>query len=173
MKFEKAKDFIAITHRGERISLEQFKGRKVWLAFFRYASCPLCNLHIHSIIKRYDEFEKAGIVFLPVFQSSVEEVMKYAGGLNLPFPIICDPAQELYKLYDVGSSYKGFISASVLLKMSKAFMSGFLPGKIQGDISRLPSDFLFSENQEIIFRYDGKDIGDHADLEIILEKALP
>lgn len=172
MKLEKAKDFTATTHRGETLSLEQFKGKKVWLAFFRYASCPLCNLHINSIIKRYDEVEKAGIVFLPVFQSSAEEVRKYAGGQSLPFSILCDPSQELYEMYEVNSSYKGFVSVSVLRKMANALVAGFLPGKMQGDISRLPSDLLISENGDIIWRYDGQDIGDHAELEFILEKSI-
>lgn len=164
-------DFKALNHNSTLINLSDFKGKKIWLAFYRYASCPLCNLHINLIIQRFDEVQSAGLVFLPVFQSAPEEVRKYAGKKELPFQIICDPQEEIYKLYNVGKSYGGFLSFSVMAKGMKAMIGGHMPGKMEGEVSRLPSEFLIDENFEIIFRYDGKDIGDHPNLDIILAKA--
>lgn len=168
---EKAKDFKAKTHLGEEISLADYKGQKIWLAFYRYASCPLCNLHIHDIIRRYDEVKNLGLVFLPVFQSPSSEVQKYAGKSDLPFPIICDPQEDLYKLYNVGKSYGGFLSLSVMAKGMKAMMNGHMPGKMEGEVSRLPSEFIINESFEIVYHYDGKNIGDHPSLDTILENA--
>ena len=169
---EQAKDFSAITHENKEIKLGDFKGQKMWLAFYRYASCPLCNLHIHSIINRFDEVKNAGLVFLPVFQSPPSEVAKYTGKEeNLQFKIICDPEQAIYKLYNVGKSYSGFFSFSVMSKIMKAMGQGFMPGKMQGEISRLPSEFIVDKDFNIIYRYDGKDIGDHPDIDLILEKS--
>jgi len=166
---DRAKDFLAKDHLDRSFSLSDYKGQKIWLAFYRYASCPLCNLHINQIINRFDEFKKRGVVFLPVFQSSSGEVMKYAGERELPFRIICDPDEELYKLYNVGHSYSGFFSLSMMCKIVKAMAKGFMPGKMEGEISRLPSEFIINENYEISFRYDGKDIGDHPSLDLIIE----
>ena len=168
---EKAKDFKAKTHLNEDLSLSDYKGQKIWLAFYRYASCPLCNLHIHEIIKRFDEVKSSSLAFLPVFQSPSSEVQKYAGKNDLPFQIICDPQEEIYKLYNVGKSYGGFLSFSVMAKGMRAMMSGHMPGKMEGEISRLPSEFIINENFEIEYRYDGKDIGDHPSLDTILIKA--
>jgi len=42
---------------------------------------------------------------------------------------------------------------------------------MEGEISRLPSEFLIDENFEIVYRYDGNNIGDHPSLDTILEKA--
>lgn len=153
-----AKNFKSITQSGKEISLSDFQGQKVWLAFYRYAICPLCNLHINNILKRFDEVITAGLIFLPVFQSSPEEVIKYAGNKDLPFQIICDPNEELYKLYNVGSSYGGFLSLYVIKKGLKAMFKGHLPGKMEGEISRLPSEMIIDENYQIIYRYDGKNI---------------
>ena len=168
---DKVKDFKAKNHHNKDLTLTDFKGQKIWLAFYRYASCPLCNLHIHSIINRFDEVKKSGLIFLPVFQSSPSEVQKYAGKNDLPFPIICDPQEEIYNLYNVGKSYGGFVSLSVMAKGMKAMMSGHMPGKMEGEISRLPSEFIINKDFEIIYRYDGKNIGDHPSLDIVLEKA--
>ena len=166
-----AKDFSAITHDGKEINLKDFKGQTIWLAFFRYASCPLCNLYINQVIRRFDEIKAREIVFLPVFQSTVHEVQKYAGKDDVPFSIICDPNEELYKLYEVGSSVGGFFSLSVMTKGLKAMSQGHLPGKMTGDIARLPSDFVINNDFEIIYRFDGKDIGDHSAIEDILATA--
>lgn len=170
---KKANMFEAVNHLGKPISLSDFHGKKIWLAFYRYASCPLCNLHINNIMKNYGKIENAGLIFLPVFQSSSQEVRKYAGqqAKNLPFQIICDPEEKLYELYNVGKSYLGFLSLNVVLKIMKAMIKGHLPGKMEGEISRLPSEFIIDENFDIIYRYDGKNIGDHPSLELILEKA--
>jgi len=164
-------DFKALNQNSAIISLSDFKGKKIWLAFYRYASCPLCNLHINTIIQRFDEVQRAGLIFLPVFQSAPEEVRKYAGKNELPFQIICDPQEKIYKRYNVGKSYGGFLSLNVMTKGMKAMMKGHMPGKMEGEISRLPSEFIINENFEVIYRYDGKDIGDHPSLDIILAKA--
>lgn len=167
---EMAKAFKAIDHKNEAVDLEKLKGNRIWLAFYRYASCPLCNLHIHEIIKRFDEVKNSGLTFLPVFQSPPSEVQKYAGKDDLPFQIICDSKEEIYKLYNVGKSYGGFISLFAMAKGMKAMLNGHLPGKIEGEISRLPSEFIINENFEIIYRYDGKNIGDHPSLDEILNQ---
>jgi len=169
---KKANLFEAINHQDKPISLSDFHGKKIWLAFYRYASCPLCNLHINNIMKNYEKVQSEGLIFLPVFQSSPKEVMKYSGKYeDLPFQIICDPEEKLYDLYNVGKSYLGFFSIDVVLKLIKAMIKGHLPGKMEGEISRLPSEFIINENFDIIYRYEGKNIGDHPSLELILEKA--
>lgn len=41
---EQAPKFIGETQKGDSISLGSFQGKNVFLKFFRYASCPMCNL---------------------------------------------------------------------------------------------------------------------------------
>lgn len=166
-----AKNFKAIDHKGETVSLSDFEGKTIWLAFFRYASCPLCNLHIREIQKRYDEIVEKGIVFLPVFQSPAEDVSKHiTKDQGLPFKVLCDPNQELYDAYDVKSSVTGFFNLEVFTKLFSAMSKGFFPGKISGKIARLPSDFLINKDHQIIYRFDAKHIGQHADIDEVLAK---
>ena len=40
---------------GSNFSLSSLKGKKVLLTFYRFARCPMCNLRINEILKRYDE----------------------------------------------------------------------------------------------------------------------
>ena len=43
---------------GSNFSLSSLKGKKVLLTFYRFARCPMCNLRINEILKRYDELGK-------------------------------------------------------------------------------------------------------------------
>jgi|SRR5690606_7030744 len=162
-----AQDFTVQTHLGNSINLSDYKGKKIWLAFFRYASSPLCNLYINQVINRYDEVVEHDIVFLPVFQSPAEEIQKYVGKNDVKFPILCDPEEKLYKLYNVGKSYSGFLSLSVIGKGIKAKTKGHLPGKVQGEFAIMLNNFVINTNFEIVYCFDGKDIGDHSKLEDI------
>ena len=159
--------FSKISFNDEKINLEDFKGSKVWLAFFRYASCPLCNLRVNEMIRKYSELEKNGLKIITVFQSPLSSVLKHVGKQDLPFPLICDPEQELYQLYNVKGSYGGFLSLDVMKKLAIASAKGFLPGKPDGPLNTIPADFLINEKGEIYEAYHGKDIGDHIPFESV------
>jgi peroxiredoxin len=51
-QYQLAPNFEAMNYLSERINLESYRGKKVWLSFYRYASCPLCNLRIDEISKK-------------------------------------------------------------------------------------------------------------------------
>ncbi|HEU5380442.1 MAG TPA: redoxin domain-containing protein [Ktedonobacteraceae bacterium] len=74
----------------------------IHLQFRRFASCPICNRHLHSIVERHDEIVANGIREVVVFYSSVEEMLPYQG--DLPFAAIADPEQTLYPEFGVESS---------------------------------------------------------------------
>lgn len=155
----------------EVINLESYRGQKVWLAFFRYASCPLCNLRINEMIKRHKELETSGLKIISVFQSPQSSVEKYVAKQDLPFPLICDPDQELYQLYGVKGSYAGLVSFGVVHNLAKASKRGFFPGIPDGPLNTIPADFLIDESGEIVTSFHGKDIGDHIPFELV-EKFL-
>ena len=61
-----------LTIHSERIQVPD-RERKVHLQFRRFAGCPVCNLHLHSIVQRNDEIQEASIrevvVFIPARKS--------------------------------------------------------------------------------------------------------
>ena len=40
---ELAPDFTAVTYDGKSISRGDYRDSKLWLSFYRFAACPLCN----------------------------------------------------------------------------------------------------------------------------------
>jgi hypothetical protein len=76
--------------------------RLVHLQFRRFAGCPICNVHLQSIVRRHDEIANAGIREVVVFHSTDQELRRYVG--DLPFAVVGDPAKALYTEFGVGSS---------------------------------------------------------------------
>lgn len=140
-----APDFTATVYRRDPLTLSSLRGSKVWLAFFRYAGCPLCMLRVHQIIQRYDQWNSKGLQIVAVFQAPVEDVESNLGEQNAPFPIVCDPEEELYKLYGLEASLAGYLAPANLPVLASATMKGYMHGAIHGTVTRMPADFLIDE----------------------------
>ena len=105
-----APSFRATTWDGKPVSLADYQGQKLWLAFFRYASCPLCNVRVRAIYRRVDELTKSGVAVVAVFQSPGHKVREYVlEGDEPPMPIIADPEMTLYEQYALERSVLGFL----------------------------------------------------------------
>ncbi len=50
--------------------------RLIHLQFRRFADCPICNVHLQSIVRRHDEIANAGIREVVVFHSTDEELRR-------------------------------------------------------------------------------------------------
>jgi len=85
-----APDFLRPDIGGISIRLCDYRGRYLLLSFYRYASCPFCNLRVHELLQRLPEFEKRGLSLVAVFQSAREGIIDHVGKQQPPFPIIPD-----------------------------------------------------------------------------------
>lgn len=153
---------------GETVCLEQFRGRRVLLSFYRYASCPFCNLRVHELTKRAPAWQARGLDLVAVFQSPRESILEHAGGEPRPFPILPDPGRELYRRYGVEGSWGAFLKGGLQVgKLASALKEGFMPGRMEGEINMVPADFLIDEDGRIAVAYYGRDISDHLDIATI------
>ncbi|MHA1953373.1 MAG: redoxin domain-containing protein [Candidatus Heimdallarchaeaceae archaeon] len=163
---EKAKDFSLMDISGNIISLSNYSKKKLMLSFYRYASCPLCNLRVQQLIQISKELETKGLILLAFFQSPKESIERYVGKQEPPFPIIPDPERKIYKKYGINHSWIGYLRGGVSLTMLKALWKGFMVGKMEGKKNLLPADFLI-ENLIVKKAYYGKTISDHLPIDEI------
>jgi peroxiredoxin len=167
----KPKNFEAKDFLGNKIQLEDFKGRKVVLTFFRDASCPFCNLRLQSLINNYNTFRSQNIEVITFFNSTTEDILKYAGKQNPPFPIIPDPDLRMYKLYGVETSFMGKLKTMVnVKKVMQAVKSEFFNTRSFFERNTIPADFLISEDYVIVKAHYGKEFSDHLLISEILNK---
>ena len=124
----------------------------VHLQFRRFAGCPVCDLHLRSIIRRHDELVAASIREVVVFHSSVDELLPYYA--EFPFETVADPAKYLYKQFGVGSGLRALgsplvwvpIVRGVMQSLSRSFRGRApLPTLTpSGGRLGLPADFLIA-----------------------------
>lgn len=165
-----APDFDTCDLHGKNVQLDGYRERWLLLSFYRYASCPLCNLRVHELARKQPGWCAQGMDMLAVFQSPADRMLEYVGKQQPPFPLIPDPEQRLYALYGVGHSWTGFFRAwgMRLPEIGRSVIGrGFLPGSVEGGLHRIPADFLIAPGGTIIEAHYGKDIGDHLPVERI------
>ena len=149
---------------GKRHRLEDFRGSKLLLSFYRYAGCPLCNLRIHELSERRDFFAETGLKVLAFFESPRGSVMSRFEERDVPFPIVADPGREVYRSYGVESSWGGFARAMIHPTSIRALANGFLPGRMEGDVALLPADFLIAPDARIQQVHYAQNITEHMPL---------
>lgn len=157
---------------GKTVNLSDFKGKKVYLTFYRNVGCPICNLRYHELQQQSEYFKSKGLVILSVYESSVANMKQYLEGESQYATMIPNPDMSLYQLYDVeismGKVMKGMFHGA-MSKMNKGKKLFKKKMKQDGHMNRITADFLIDENGKITTSYYGKFVGDHLPVESIKE----
>ncbi|MCP3802353.1 AhpC/TSA family protein [Allokutzneria sp. A3M-2-11 16] len=140
-----------ITVSGERVRLPD-PDRLVHLQFRRFAGCPICNLHLQSVVRRHDEITAAGIREVVFFHSPADELRDY----DLPFAVIADPEKRYYREYGVESSRRALLHprtwGAILRGGALTALGRFRPpaAKQEGGRLGLPADFLIDRDGSVL-----------------------
>ncbi len=163
---------------GESVSVPD-PGQLVHLELRRFAGCPICNLHLRSVVQRKDELAAAGIKEVVVFHSTDQELRKYQA--ELPFAVIADPEKKLYAEFGVEKSTRAVLNPRVWPAIFRAL------GHTMGEVIRrkekappivhengslgLPGDFLIDSDGRVIASKYGAHAYDQWTVDEVLELA--
>ena len=144
------------------------KGRAL-VIFLRYMGCPLCQMKIAELKTDWHRFEEKKVKILVVLQSKSENITGMVEKEDIPFTIICDPDEEIFKLYGVvpGSIFR-YITPGVIAKAMKAKKGGFKHGVSEGKEMQLPAVFLIGPDKIVSYAYYGKNVGDVPDNDTLI-----
>ena len=151
---------------GNDFNLENYKGSKVLISFFRFSTCPFCNLRINQLSGQYDSL---GIKMVAIFESSNENLNEHIADYNLPFTVLSDTEAKYYTSYGLEKSVLGMLKGMFTrpIQLIKGLMLGNMPFVVDGNATRMPAEFLLDEEGVIKALNYGKDEGDHMDIKII------
>jgi len=155
---------------GESISLNNFKGKKILLSFFRDATCPFCHTRLFELNFHKDKWKDQNLEVIAVFTSTDDKILKYVAKNPRPFRMIGDPELSIYQQYGVNKSIKGVIKGMFfrLGKMFKGYLrGGSLATMLQPHPTIIPADFLINEQGIIEQVWYGEDPSDHIAMEKI------
>ncbi|MDE3255457.1 MAG: thioredoxin-dependent thiol peroxidase [Bacteroidota bacterium] len=103
---KKAPAIKGVDQNGAKISLADFKGKKVALYFYPKDNTPGCTAQACNLEENSALLKKKGIVVVGVSTDSVASHKKFETKFNLSFPLIADESKEIVTAYEVWGEKK-------------------------------------------------------------------
>lgn len=156
--------------RGQLFDSTSLAGKPYLLSFYRFSSCPFCNLRIHELIQRMNELG-SDFKIMAIFDATLPDLKRHTERHEAPFPILADEKRQYYELFDIEFSLKGMLTGMVFRfpTLLKGLLRGYLPfNMFKRGLITMPADFLVDGNGVIQNAYYGKDEGDHLSFEKIV-----
>lgn len=124
------------------------EGVVLHLQFRRFAGCPICNLHVHSIIERLAELRLARVREIIVFHSGAASLRPFE---SLPIDFVADPQRTLYDAFGVGASIRSIVHPRALMAAIRGMAHTGLRRALDPSESHidLPAEFLIGAGGRI------------------------
>ena len=168
-------EYLSPYAEGTKTFSEYAQDKKTFVVFLRYYGCTVCRLDLHIFAQRMAEFTAKGAQLMVVLQSDPNLVKEEAPLGTFPYEIACDPAQAVYKKFDIepAASMGKLIGGGLfkaLKKMKAAKKFGFEHGEYEGNEQQLPAMMLVDENGIITFSHYAKNLVDMPSVDEMLAK---
>ena len=119
---DKAPAFKGLDQEGKKISLADFKGKKLVLYFYPAASTPTCTVESCNLRDNFASLKKNGYQVLGVSPDEVKDQKKFSDKNDLPFPLLADADKSVCMAYGVwdkkklyGREYMGVLRTTFLI----------------------------------------------------------
>ncbi|TQS46237.1 AhpC/TSA family protein [Cryptosporangium phraense] len=147
--------------------------------FRRFAGCPVCNLHLRTVVQRHGELVAGGVEEVVVFHSPADELREHAA--DLPFAVVADPGKRLYREFGVESGRGALLNSRVWPVIALAVFRSAIavardrerpPSRSQpGGRLGLPADFLIAPDGTVVAEKHGEHAYDQWSVDEILAQA--
>ena len=118
----KAPDFTLPDGDGTKISLDNFRGKKVVLWFFPKANTPGWITEGQGFRDESHKFEKINVVIIGMSADSPIKQKKFCEKQSFEFPMLCDESKEILQAYGVwgkkkfmGREYEGIFRNTYII----------------------------------------------------------
>lgn len=98
---DKAPNFSENNQKGEKVSLTDFKGKKVVLFFYPKASTPGCTVEACDLRDNYERFLSLGYEVIGVSADTEKRQSNFANKNNLPYNLLADVDKNIIEAYGV------------------------------------------------------------------------
>ena len=119
---DKAPAFSGTDQNGEKISLKDYKGKKLVLYFYPEDDTPTCTIQACNLRDNFGLLKKNGFEVIGVSPDGNTKHKKFKEKYNLPFALISDPDHKILEKYGVwdqkqmfGNQYMGVLRTTFVL----------------------------------------------------------
>lgn len=136
---KKAPDFVLPDQDGKKVSLKDFKGKKVVLYFYPKDNTSGCTREACNFRDEFPKFKKSSAVIIGVSPDSVSSHKKFAEKYELPFTLLSDEDKKVLQMYDVwkeksmyGKKYMGVERTTYIIDENGKIKKIFNKVKVDG-----------------------------------------
>lgn len=141
---DKAPDFTLLSDDGKKISLRDFRGKKVILYFYPKDNTSGCTREACAFRDSIKYFEKNNIAVIGVSKDNIESHKKFKEKYSLPFTLLSDESLDVIKAYDAwkeksmyGKKFMG-VQRSTFIIDEKGYIKHIFPKvKVDGHIDEI------------------------------------
>jgi peroxiredoxin Q/BCP len=105
---DKAPAFSGKDQDGKKVSLSDFKGKKLVLYFYPEDDTPTCTIQACNLRDNYSLLKKEGFEVIGVSPDDAKKHKKFEAKYKLPFTLIADTANVILEKYGVWDQKKMF-----------------------------------------------------------------
>lgn len=141
---KKAPSFTALDSTGKKVSLTDFKGKKVVLYFYPKDMTSGCTQEACDFRDSHPDFKKLNAVILGVSIDSIQSHQKFSSKYELPFTLLSDEKKEIVEKYGVwkeksmyGKKYMGIERTTFIIDENGKIENIFPKVKVAGHIDEI------------------------------------
>ncbi len=105
---DKAPAFSGKDQDGKKVSLSDFKGKKLVLYFYPEDDTPTCTIQACNLRDNYSLLKKEGFEVIGVSPDDAKKHKKFEAKYNLPFTLIANSTHTILEKYGVWDQKKMF-----------------------------------------------------------------
>jgi peroxiredoxin Q/BCP len=98
---DKAPAFSGLDQDGNKISLKDYKGKKLVLYFYPEDDTPVCTVQACNLRDNFASLTQNGIQVVGVSPNNTTEHKKFESKFSLPFTLLADPQKKTIDNYGV------------------------------------------------------------------------
>jgi peroxiredoxin Q/BCP len=98
---DKAPSFSGIDQDGNKVSLSDYKGKKLVLYFYPEDDTPTCTIQACNLRDNYGLLKTNGFEIAGISPNDSKSHKKFEEKFSLPFTLIADPEHAIIKKYGV------------------------------------------------------------------------
>ena len=139
-----APEINAVDQNGDKITLEQYKGKKVVLYFYPKDSTPGCTIEGQDFRDNFKKFKKLNTEILGVSRDSVKSHNNFKEKQSFPFELLSDPDEKMCKAFDVmkmksmyGKQYIGVDRSTFLINEKGVIVKEWRSVKVKGHVEEV------------------------------------
>jgi peroxiredoxin Q/BCP len=145
---DKAPSFSGTDQNGKKISLSDYKGKKLILYFYSEAGSPTCTIESCNLRDNYGMLKKKGFAVVGVSPDDEKKQKKFETKYKLPFPLIADADNKVTAAYGVrdmkklfGREYMGILRTTFVLDEKGIILKIFTRPKNKAHAEEIVASF--------------------------------